>query len=171
MCGYSHKKHGICEEILHMQLAMQPICGGGICYVQVMVDDVELGRRLAALRVYRGMGQRDVAEKAAEFGIKRGLGATQLSLIETGKTRAGSDGRVVMVLAQIYGVEFSVLVDPKTKIFAATQQGLVEGLIDQVNALTEQLERVSAQVASVRVQRATAQSKEKHAPQVEPQST
>ncbi len=135
-----------------------------------MVDDVELGRRLAALRVYRGMGQRDVAAKAVEYGIKRGLGATQLSLIETGRVRSGTDGRIVMVLCEIYGVEFKVLTDPAAKIFAATTEGLVEGLISKVNSLTEQLERLSSQFAAARVQRETGQRKEKHGLQEDAQS-
>jgi transcriptional regulator with XRE-family HTH domain len=163
--------YGNCIENFVTRLAGRPSCDGGVCYVRPMLDDVELGRRLAALRVYRGMGQADVAARAEELGISRGLGASQLSSIETGKTRRGIDGRAVMALAQIYEIDYGALLDPKTKIFAATEPGLVEGLIDQVNALTEQLERVSAQVASVRVKQGTTQRKEQRGPQAAPQST
>ena len=116
------------------------------------------------------MGQADVAAEAEKMGINRGLGASQLSSVENGKPRRGIDGRVVMALAQIYGVDYGALLDPETKIFAATTEGLVEGLISKVNELSQKLERVSAQVAASRVQQSTARSKAKRDPQADAQS-
>lgn len=77
----------------------------------------ELGRRLAAIRVYRDERMLAVASAASRVG-RSGLSAASISDIEKGKTDPRKDLRRVRWLCEHYGVDEADVLNPEARIFA-----------------------------------------------------
>lgn len=138
-----------------------------MCTVACVISDEELGRRLAAARAYRGYHQKDIAALAEALGHPRGFSVSMVSQFETGRRDYGTDRRSVRVLCDIYEFDYDLLVDPATKIFAQTSLGVVETLTARMDAVTEVVSDVAAQVAEVRLGRSANERTRKEDPPVD----
>lgn len=91
--------------------------------------DIEVGKRLAALRRSNSMTQTDAAKAA-------GITQSSISLIEKGKRTL--TGRTALVLAEVYNASLEdILGSPNRKPFAPPSPGEAEALLQQLLSAPE----------------------------------
>lgn len=104
------------------------------------LNNMELGRRLAAARVYADKSQTDIVKTARLTGIK-GLGKTTLSQIERGVVEPKA--RILRFLCNQYGVDLVVMTDPRYRPFqdSGGLESKIESLSKTVNLLLAERSR------------------------------
>lgn len=122
-------------------------------YDGVVLSDEELGRRLAAARAYRRMKAKEVEAAAKKLGQPKGFGSSMLSLTEGGRHPNGTDRRSVRVLCEIYDLDYDLITNPNTKLFAAPTIGIIEEMREQISELADVVSDISGQVQTGLFQR------------------